>query len=300
MTRVTKPEEAPIVKPLNIGHERICECPANRINCSTPKEWIRGQVAIWEMYYEKRDIRDKNIHPAAFPISLPAKCIDLFTHRGDLVLDPFLGTGSTLVAAQDLDRNAVGFDLKPEYIEVAQSRLGQSTLFGKSTTQLAVKADAREISNYLTEQSVALCVTSPPYANMLNRKRLNKTMRSDLRQNEHFRQNLQYSTDPRDLGTMKSEDFTSAIAEVYRGILPLLKPKAHCIINVNDLWEDNRRILLHVLIIKAMESVGYELRNIIVWDKRNLVNKVGIYGWPNNFITLSVTFEYILDFWRPA
>lgn len=36
------------------------------------------------------------------------------------------------------------------------------------------------------------------------------------------------------------------------------------------------------------------------WDKRNLVNKVGIFGWPSNYITLSITFEYILDFWNPA
>lgn len=297
MKRETKRHEEPTI--LDIGHERTCECPANRINCSTPKEWIRGQVAIWELYYEGRDIRDKTIHPAAYPISLPAKCIDLFTHRGQLVLDPFLGTGSTLVAAQDLDRNAVGFDLKQEYVDLAKTRLGQSTLFGKSAKQLAIKADAREIPKCLEEESISLCVTSPPYANMLNRKRLNKTLRSDLRQNEHFLQNLQYSKDPHDLGTLKSEEYASALAEIYRGILPLLRPKAHCVINVNDLWEDNRRILLHVKIIEALESVGYELRNIIVWDKRNLVNKVGIYGWPNNFITLSITFEYILDFWRP-
>jgi hypothetical protein len=48
-----------------------------------------------------------------------------------------------------------------------------------------------------------------------------------------------------------------------------------------------------------MQEAGYELRNIIVWDRRDLVNQVGIFGWPNNYITLGTTFEYILDFWRP-
>jgi hypothetical protein len=48
-----------------------------------------------------------------------------------------------------------------------------------------------------------------------------------------------------------------------------------------------------------MHDVGYELRNIIIWDRRNLVNRVGIFGWPNNYITFGTTFEYILDFWRP-
>lgn len=288
------------VPPVVIPFARTCDCPPNRMNCGTPKAWIKNQVAIWELYYTKRDIRDKKIHPAAFPISLPARCIEQFTHRGELVIDPFVGTGSTLVAAQDLGRNAVGFDLKKEYVDLANSRLQQSSLFDKTTKQYAVCADAREIPKHIPENSVALCVTSPPYANMLNRNRLNKTYRTDLRKNEHFQKNLQYSHDPRDLGTLQAEEYAAAMAEIYKGILPLLKPKAHCIVNVNDLWENNRRILLHVHIIEALQSVGYELRNIIIWDKRNLVNKVGIYGWPNNFITLSITFEYILDFWRPA
>lgn len=95
------------------------------MNCFTPKEWVRGQVAIWELYYEKRDVRDKDIHPAVFPIALPKRCIELFTHKGELVLDPFVGIGTTLVAAQDLERNAVGFDLNPKYIEFTKKRLAQ-------------------------------------------------------------------------------------------------------------------------------------------------------------------------------
>jgi len=73
------------------------------------KEWVKGQVAIWELYYEKRDIRNKDIHPAVFPIPLPKECIALFTHKGELVLDPFVGIGTTLIAPRDLGRNAVGF-----------------------------------------------------------------------------------------------------------------------------------------------------------------------------------------------
>jgi len=80
-------------------------------------------VAIWEFYYEKRDIRDKDVHPAVFPISLPKKCIELFTHKGELVLDPFVGSGTTLVAASDRNRNAVGFDLKKEYVDLANQRV---------------------------------------------------------------------------------------------------------------------------------------------------------------------------------
>jgi len=288
-----------MTKKLKINHKKTCECPDSHINCLTAKEWVKSQVAIWEFYYEKRDIRDKDIHPAVFPIALPKKCIELFTHQGELVLDPFLGIGSTLIAAQDTGRNSIGFDLNKKYIDFTKERIGNQTeLNFYDTKQIAVCDDAINIPKYLDEETVSLSVTSPPYANMLNHKRLNKSMRSDMRNNKHFKKVQQYSDNPRDLGTMKLKEYIDSLSEIYKGILPLLKPKAHCIINVNDLWENNRRYPTHNYIIESMEKVGYELRNIIIWDKRNLVNKVGIYGWPNNYITLSTTFEYILDFWR--
>jgi len=286
---------------LDINYKRTCNCPLSHINCLTAKEWVKRQVAIWELYYEKRDTRDKDIHPAVFPIALPKKCVELFTHRGELVLDPFVGIGTTLVAAKDLSRNAVGFDLSQKYIDFTNERLKESnlSLFKEDTKQVAICDDAINIPRYLENETVALCVTSPPYANMLNRKRLNKSLRSDLRNNKHYKKIQQYSSNPRDLGTMKIKEYIEALAEIYKGILPLLKPRAHCVINVNDLWEDNHRYPTHSYIIEAMEKIGYELRNIIIWDKRNLVNKVGIFGYPSNYITLSTTFEYILDFWKP-
>lgn len=286
-------------KRLDINYKKTCSCNDNHINCLSAKEWVKKQVAIWELYYEKRDIRDKDIHPASYPISLPRKCIELFTHEGELVIDPFVGIGSTLLAAQDTGRNAVGFDLNPEYIKVAQKRLSESSPLNLyNTKQIAINEDAIEIPKYFEKETIALSVTSPPYADLLNRQRLNKTSRTDLRMDKYYKKNLQYSDNPRDLGTMQVQDYIKSLAEIYAGIRPLLKPKAHCVINVNDLWQNNRRYPIHCDIIDAMEKVGYELRNIIVWDKRNLVNRVGIFGYPSNYITLTITFEYILDFWR--
>ncbi|MFX0116237.1 MAG: DNA methyltransferase [Candidatus Hodarchaeota archaeon] len=285
---------------LSIGGERTCDCAANHINCLTAKEWMLSQIAIQEFFYEKRDIRDKKKHPATFPIALATHFIKLFTHRGELVLDPFVGSGTTLVAAQDLERNAVGFDLKQEYVDLAQARIAQPRLtdFTEETTtqQVAICANAKHIADYLEPESVTFCITSPPYANMLNRKRLNKSLRGNLRKNEHYLTVQQYSDDPEDLGTMDTAQYVKTLGMIFKGIRPLLRPKAHCVINITDLWWKNQRLPIHVDTIKEMERVGYELRNVIIWDRRNLVNRAGIFGWPNNFITLSTTFEYLLDF----
>ncbi|MEO0155779.1 MAG: site-specific DNA-methyltransferase, partial [candidate division WOR-3 bacterium] len=238
---------------IEINFLKTCNCPDNHINCLTPKEWLKNQVAIWEFYYEKRDIRDKDIHPAVFPIGLPKRCIELFTHRGELVLDPFVGIGTTLIAARDVERNAVGFDLNSKYIETTKKRLATLQLnFGQGTKQIAICDDAINIPKYLKEETVALVVTSPPYANMLNHARLNKSIRGDLRVNKYYKKNQQYSANPRDLGTMEPKTYAVALADIFRGILPLLKPKAHCVININDLWENNRRYPTHAYVIEEM------------------------------------------------
>jgi DNA modification methylase len=253
---------------------------------------------IKEFYYESRDIRDKDVHPAVFPIGLPAHFIKTLTHRGELVLDPFVGIGTTLIAAQDLGRNAIGFDLKKEYIEISKKRLAQKRIVDDNTQQIAILDDAHNISQYLEKNTVSLCITSPPYANMLAHQRLNKSIRGDLRKNSQYLKVQQYSNDQRDLGTMNHEDYAKALEEIYSGILPLMKTKAHCIINVNDVWENNKRIPTHVYVLEALEKAGFEFRNTFIWDKRNLVNKVGIFGWPSNFISLGATMEFILDFWK--
>src|SRR3990172_3163938 len=121
-------KKEPKVK-LSIGHDRICKCGPTHLNCQTAKEWLKSQIGVWQFYYEGRDIRDKAIHPATFPISLAKAVIGLFTHRGELVLDPFVGSGTSLLASQDLDRSAIGFDLQERYIDLCVSRLAQDGLF---------------------------------------------------------------------------------------------------------------------------------------------------------------------------
>jgi len=80
----------------------------------------------------------------------------------------------------------------------------------------------------------------------------------------------------------------------------LLRPKAHCVINIPDIWWANRRVAIHIAITEELRRRGYELRNTIIWDRTNIVNHMSIFGWPSNFITMGTTFEYLLDFWRPA
>ena len=297
LPRMILQEDEVIHKPIPIEFTKTCDCTPNKLNCMTAKEWIKSQLGVWQFTYEKRDIRNKELHPATFPISLSKKVIELFSHKGELILDPFVGSGTTLVAAQDLDRNAVGFDLQEKYIKLTNDRLIANQGLFTNSCQVAIQDDANNITSWIKPESLSLIWTSPPYANLLNRKRTNKSRRD--RDNGQLGKVEQYSQDTRDLGTMALEEYSVAMGNIFEKLLPLLQPKAHCVINVPDMWWENTRVTNHVSLIQELRKRGFELRNIIIWDRTNIVNQIGIFGWPSNYITMGVTFEYLLDFWKP-
>jgi len=195
-----------------------------------------------------------------------------------------------------LNRNAIGFDLQKKYIDLCEKRISEDTFFNHSQ-QIAIHDDAINIDKYLSPDSIKLIWTSPPYANLLNRKRKNKSRRN--RNNEQLHKIEQYSQDPRDLGTMSLAEYTQAIGDIFEKLLLLLQKKGHCVINVPDMWWENQRITIHVSLINELRKRGFELRNTIIWDRTNIVNKIGIFGYPSNYITMGTTFEYLLDFWKP-
>ena len=84
------------------------------------EEFMESTLSIWNI----NPARAKKIgHPAPFPIELPQKFINLYTYKNDLVLDPFLGSGTTAVAAKLLERNFVGYEIEEKYITIANNRL---------------------------------------------------------------------------------------------------------------------------------------------------------------------------------
>lgn len=86
----------------------------------TAEDFMSLTLDVWELAPESAR---RVGHPAPFPVELPAQLIRLYTYEGDLVLDPFLGSGSTVVAAAQLGRRYVGYDLDPSYVGIARRRL---------------------------------------------------------------------------------------------------------------------------------------------------------------------------------
>ena len=94
-----------------------------RIDTIERDEFIKHTKSIWSFPTESA----KRVnHPAPFPVELPRRCIEMYTYAGDVVLDPFLGSGTTAVAAKMCGRTYVGLDLSKEYCAIAQERLANT------------------------------------------------------------------------------------------------------------------------------------------------------------------------------
>ena len=84
-------------------------------------EFLEWTKSVWQFPAESAR---KAGHPAPFPLELPARCIQLYTYSNDVVLDPFIGSGTTAIAAQDAGRHWVGYDISPEYVALSYEKLG--------------------------------------------------------------------------------------------------------------------------------------------------------------------------------
>lgn len=89
----------------------------------THKEWADWAInSLWEMNPAKAS---QVGHPAPFPEELPKRLIKLYSFFGDTILDPFVGSGTTIKVAKDLGRNGIGYDINPEYVTLAKKNLAQ-------------------------------------------------------------------------------------------------------------------------------------------------------------------------------
>lgn len=85
-------------------------------------EFMEATIDVWEIPPASAT---RIGHPAPFPVELPKRLIELYTYRGDLILDPFMGAGTTAVAAVRTDRRYVGFDTDASYIDLAEQRIAE-------------------------------------------------------------------------------------------------------------------------------------------------------------------------------
>ena len=263
---------------------------AKRMNNLTGKEWLQNSFTIW------RDIKKTNEevklkHPAMFPIQLCEKLIKIYTKDyGEVILDPFMGVGSTIIAAKNLNRKGIGIDLSEDFFKIVNERLNDSQT--KLNEDSAYKhelylGDSIEMLKNLPDNSVDLSINSPPYWDILNQKR-----------SADKKITVNYSDSNVDLGNIGDyNEFLSELKKVYSEVFRVLKPDKRCCVVVMDVRKKDKFYPLHLDITKIMQEIGFELEDFVVWDRQHEYNNMRTLGFPWVF-RFNKVHEFICIYWK--
>lgn len=263
-----------------------------RCNALDGKRWLQNSISVWgDLRKSAEEQRLK--HPAQFPIQLAARLIESFLPAGaHTVLDPFCGSGSTLVAAQALGKSGVGVELSQEYVELAQQRLeklASEVTLAPDTSHQIHHGSAEDILTWVPPESVDLCVTSPPYWDILGQRRT-----ADYKSIRH------YGNLPGDISLRSSyAEYLTALTEVFARVWQTLKPGAHCAIVVMDLRKRDQFYPLHSDLARALETVGYRLDDLVIWNRQADYNRLRPLGYPAVF-RINKVHEFIVLMQKPG
>ena len=239
----------------------------NRLNDLDAKTWLKFQKS-WFVHNPPPRRPGVLAHPAKFPETLAQEFIEFFTKKGERVLDPMAGTGSTLIAALRAGRHSYGVELNPRYAEAAQTIIDEERArLGGATAQLDSEllcADASKIGE-LALPKVHYVLTSPPYWDMLHARgaKTQKTRRGSLALD------VVYSDDPRDLGNVHDyEAFLQRLVLIYADLKPFLFDRAYLTIIVKNVKKGGRIFPLAWDLGRELGRI-YSLKDERVWCQDN-------------------------------
>jgi len=239
----------------------------NKLNELSSKEWLKFQKS-WFIHNPPPRKKGVLVHPAKFPETMAQEFIEFFTKRGESVLDPMAGTGSTLVAALRAGRHSYGIELNPKYAEIARQIISEERrLLGSSIENLKseiINGDASLAVNYPLPPTDYL-LTSPPYWDMLHaRGAETQKKRRTAPELDVF-----YSDDPNDLGNLHDyEEFLARLVAIYKGLKPLLREKAYLTIIVKNVKKGGKIYPLAWDLGRELGKV-YTLKDEKIWCQDN-------------------------------
>ncbi len=242
----------------------------NQLNDLSGKEWLKHTKSFY-LSEKCADDKDAFGHPAPFLIKDIEKLIEMFTKRGMVVLDPFMGSGTTAIAAFNLNRKSIGIDLSEEYHELALDRFAKKQM-SQEDYQYIVGDSLVETLNI---PNVDYIVTSPPYHNIL--KNDSKGLRKDSSE-KGYRSGSRigvefYSDKENDLGNQASyEEFLLLFAKIMKNAYVKLRNKKYCSIIISDFTVDKKEVCVQADIVRVMEKIGYKFvgTTILLQDNKPL------------------------------
>ncbi len=262
------------------------------LNDLSGREWALASRSV-ERYPDTRSEKQRE-HGACFPQSLARQQIAIYTRRDDLVLDPFVGVGTTLDACQELGRRGVGIELNERFAERARADLARR---GAGRRQRVIVDDARHLRRHLDEESVDFLLTSPPYGSLL------KSVKGAFayKWKEHsaiasVANPRPYSAHPGDLGNLEHAAYLDALSTCLEASRAVLRGGAYAVWVVKDfraLRQGVPYVNLHGDLIERAERAGFTLWDLRVYDQTRHRPLVCL-GFPSRHFYLNIGHSYLV------
>ena len=266
----------------------------NQLNDLTGKEWLKLTKSF---LMSERCVADKDAfaHPAPFLIKDIEKMISLFTKKNMVVLDPFMGSGTTAIASVNLERSVIGVDLNESYRQLAYDRFKKNRI--DITRIKYILGDSKiELENI---PNVDYVITSPPYHNIL--KNDSKGLRKDSSNKGYrcgSRLGVEYYSDfDNDLGNQDSYgDFLTLLQEIMKKAYVKLNSGKYCSMIISDFTVNKKEICVQGDIVKLMSEIGFEFVGTIALLQDN--KPLYPFGYPYAF-KINHMHQNIINFRKP-
>jgi DNA modification methylase len=202
------------------------------------------KTTIWSFPDRGNWATHKGDYPGNWSPHVPKNLILKYTKQNDLVLDCFVGSGTTLIECKMLNRNCIGVDINPKALTITKRRLNFKV--SNHSTQQLYCANANNLS-MLKDNSIDFICTHPPYADIIH---YSNEINGDL-------SNLEYSK------------FLLEINKVAKELYRVLKPNHQCSFMIGDIRKKGNVIPLGFLTMNIFQNVGFTLKEIIIKEQHN-------------------------------
>jgi len=263
----------------------------NRMNDLSPKDWIKFQKS-WFSHNPPPRNKDVLRHPAKFPETLAQEFIEFFTKSGQVVFDPMVGTGSTLLACLRSGRSGFGLELNPAYAEIARELIDKEReLLGSPASELHVEVingDAADLQSFNLPQ-IDYVLTSPPYWDILHAR----GAETQRQRRDSSELDVTYSDDPADLGNIADYDeFLDRLVQIYTDLKSYLRPRSYLTVILKNVKKKGTIYPLAWDVARNLADV-YTLKDERIWVQDNI--PLAPYGMGNAWVS-NIHHHYCLQF----
>lgn len=205
---------------------------------------------------------------------IPRNLILRYSKEGDIVLDPFLGSGTTLVETKLLKRKGIGIDINPTSIKISQDNLN----FNKNSDYepVLINKDSRKL-DYIDNNSIDLICAHPPYSNIIR-----------------YSENISG-----DLSHLDVDEFLLEMSTVAQELFRVLKRNKYCAILIADTRRNKHIIPLGFQVMQVFLNAGFVLKENIIKQQHNCQATGFWYNKSIDYNFLLIAHEYLFVFRKP-